>query len=47
LLDLPLGAPIGEVRRVISDRKGRVLYLGTCFYRGDSVVFDTTLEVPG
>jgi len=46
LLRLPLGAPIGEVRRVISDRKGRVVYLGTGYYRGDSVVFDTTLEVP-
>lgn len=46
LLDLPVGAPVGEVRRVITDRDGRILYLGTGQYRGDLVVFNTTLEVP-
>lgn len=45
-LDLPVGAPIGEVRRVITDRDGVVLYLGSGQYRGDLVVFNTTLEVP-
>lgn len=46
LLDLPVGAPVGEVRRVITDKAGRVLYLGIGQYRGDLVVFNTTLEVP-
>lgn len=46
LLDLPVGAPVGEVRRVITDKDGRVLYLGIGQYRGDLVVFNTTLEVP-
>jgi len=45
-LDLPVGAPIGEVRRVITDKDGVVLYLGSGQYRGDLVVFNTTLEVP-
>lgn len=45
-LDLPVGAPVGEVRRVITDRTGRILYFGTGQYRGDLVVFNTTLEVP-
>ncbi|QTL05678.1 GntR family transcriptional regulator [Aquabacter sp. L1I39] len=46
LLDLPVGAPVGEVRRVITDKAGHVLYLGIGQYRGDLVVFNTTLEVP-
>lgn len=45
-LDLPVGAPVGEVRRVITDQDGIVLYLGIGQYRGDLVVFNTTLEVP-
>lgn len=45
-LDLPVGAPVGEVRRVITDQDGVVLYLGIGQYRGDLVVFNTTLEVP-
>lgn len=45
-LDLPVGAPVGEVRRVITAKDGRVLYLGIGQYRGDLVVFNTTLEVP-
>lgn len=45
-LDLPINAPIGEVRRVITDWKDHVLYLGTGQYRGDAVVFNTTLEMP-
>lgn len=46
LLGLPVGAPVGEVRRIITDRAGRVLYVGVGQYRGDLVVFNTTLEVP-
>ena len=46
LLDLPLNAPIGEVRRVITNRDGEILYLGVGRYRGDAVVFNTTIEVP-
>jgi GntR family transcriptional regulator len=45
-LNLSVNAPIGEVRRVITDHDGRILYLGVGQYRGDLVVFNTTLEVP-
>jgi GntR family transcriptional regulator len=45
LLDVPLSAPIGEVRRVITNRDNEILYLGTGRYRGDLVVFNTTIEV--
>jgi GntR family transcriptional regulator len=46
LLGLPINGPIGEVRRVISDDHDRVLYLGIGQYRGDAVVFHTTIEAP-
>jgi len=46
LLDLPLNAPIGEVRRVITNHDKEILYLGIGRYRGDLVVFNTTIEVP-
>jgi len=45
-LNLSVNAPVGEVRRVITDHDGRILYLGVGQYRGDLVVFNTTLEVP-
>jgi GntR family transcriptional regulator len=45
-LGLSVNAPVGEVRRVITDHDGRILYLGVGQYRGDLVVFNTTLEVP-
>jgi GntR family transcriptional regulator len=45
-LDLPLNAPIGEVRRVITTRDDTILYYGLGLYRGDSVVFNTTIDVP-
>jgi GntR family transcriptional regulator len=46
LLDLHLNAPIGEVRRVITNHDNKILYLGVGRYRGDLVVFNTTIEVP-
>jgi GntR family transcriptional regulator len=46
LLDLPLHAPVGEVRRVITNQRDQVVYLGVAKYRGDMVVFNTTIEVP-
>jgi GntR family transcriptional regulator len=45
-LNLPVNAPIGEVRRVITNKGGGILYLGVCRYRGDLVVFNTTIELP-
>jgi GntR family transcriptional regulator len=46
VLDLPLHAPIGEVRRVITNKRDQIVYLGVAKYRGDMVVFNTTIEVP-
>lgn len=46
MLSIPPGAPTGEMTRVITDIGDEVLYLGTASYRGDLVVFNTSIEVP-
>jgi GntR family transcriptional regulator len=45
-LDLPLNAPVGEVRRTITTRDDTIVYYGLGLYRGDCVVFNTTIDVP-
>ena len=45
-LGINLNSPIGIVRRIVSDERNRILYLGKGFYRGDLVVFETTIDVP-
>jgi GntR family transcriptional regulator len=39
-------APVGLVRRVVTDDFGRIIYLGVGRYRGDLVVFETEIEIP-
>ena len=39
-------APVGLVRRVIVDADDRIIYLGIGQYRGDLVVFETTIDIP-
>ncbi|WP_167558800.1 GntR family transcriptional regulator [Bradyrhizobium canariense] len=46
LLGIPPGAPTGEVTRVITNLDDEVMYLGTASYRGDLVVFNTSIDVP-
>lgn len=46
MLGIPPGAPTGEVTRVITGIDDEVLYLGSASYRGDLVVFNTSIEVP-
>lgn len=43
-LDLPLNAPVAEVRRVCQAPDGTVLYLGEVTYRGDYVRIQMDLE---
>lgn len=42
-LGVPIGSPIGILRRVVQDIKGRVIYLGIVNYRGDAVKLDISL----
>lgn len=44
LLAIPLNAPVAEVRRVFTDAKGRVIYLGEVVYRGDFVRIEMDLK---
>ncbi len=44
LLDLPIGAPVAEVRRIFIDGKGTVLYLAEVTYRGDAVLVEMDLK---
>jgi GntR family transcriptional regulator len=42
-LGVPIGSPIGILRRVVCDAKGRAIYVGIVNYRGDAVKLDITL----
>lgn len=42
-LDLPLNAPVADVRRVFNDPEDRVVYLGEVTYRGDAIRLEMDL----
>lgn len=44
LLSIPVNAPVGQVRRVLQDRCGEVIYLGELTYRGDLVRLEINLK---
>lgn len=46
LLDISIGAPVGEVRRVLRDGNGVVIYVGEAIYRGDMVKLERELKQP-
>jgi GntR family transcriptional regulator len=46
LLEIPVGAPIGIVRRVIRDTDDTVIYVGEAVYRGDLVKLERELVKP-
>jgi GntR family transcriptional regulator len=43
LLDLPVGEPMAEVRRIMCDKDGMIIYLADVIYRGDYVQLDMDL----
>lgn len=43
LLDIPVNAPIGDVRRVLIDEDGCAIYVGETLYRGDFVKLEVNL----
>lgn len=45
LLGLPLSAPLGDIRRILTDPDGTVLYLNDVSYRGDMVKFEISLDL--
>jgi GntR family transcriptional regulator len=44
LLEIPLGSPVAEVRRVFNTANNRVIYLGEVTYRGDFIRIDMDLR---
>ncbi len=46
LLELEVGAPVAEVRRVVCDRKERVIYLAEVAYPSRHLRIETTLLAP-
>lgn len=46
LLGVPPGAPTCKVTRTIINVRDEVLYCGAADYRGDLVVFDTSIDLP-
>jgi GntR family transcriptional regulator len=43
-LDIPVNAPVAEVRRVCQDQHGTVVYLGEVTYRGDYIHLEMDLK---
>lgn len=43
-LDIPVNAPVAEVRRVCQDSRGTVIYLGEVTYRGDYIHLEMDLK---
>lgn len=43
LLDLPVGEPMAEVRRIMCERDGTIFYLADVIYRGDYIRLDMDL----
>jgi GntR family transcriptional regulator len=44
LLELPMNAPVAEVRRVFKDEAGTVIYLADVTYRGDAIRLEMDLK---
>ena len=44
LLELPMNAPVAEVRRVFKDPAGTVIYLADVTYRGDAIRLEMDLQ---
>lgn len=45
LLDLPVGSPVANVRRVVLDATGMAVYHGDVCYRGDYIKFEIDLQI--
>lgn len=44
LLGIPVNAPVGDVRRVITNDRGEIIYVGETKYRGDFVKVEMNLR---
>lgn len=44
-LDIPLESPVANLRRIVLNEAGKVIYLGDIIYRADHVRLDINLEI--
>jgi len=44
MLEIPVGSPVAEVRRIFTDRQGTVIYLANVIYRGDTIRIEMDLK---
>ncbi|MEE8443893.1 MAG: UTRA domain-containing protein, partial [Alphaproteobacteria bacterium] len=44
-LEIPVGAPVGMLRRVILDEHDRAVYIGDLIYRGDLIRMEMDLDI--
>ncbi len=44
MLEIPVGSPVAEVRRVFKDQEGTVIYLANVIYRGDAIRIEMDLK---
>lgn len=44
MLEIPVGSPVAEVRRIFKDRQGTVIYLANAIYRGDAIRIEMDLK---
>jgi len=45
LIQVPVGSPVAEVRRIVQSTDGTVLYFGLIIYRGDFIQFEMQLTL--
>ena len=45
LIEVPVGSPVAEVRRIVQSSDGTVLYFGLIIYRGDFIQFEMQLTL--
>ncbi len=44
MLEIPVGSPVAEVRRIFKDSQGTVIYLANVTYRGDAIRIEMDLK---
>ncbi len=44
MLEIPVGSPVAEVRRIFKDPQGTVIYLANVIYRGDAIRIEMDLK---
>jgi GntR family transcriptional regulator len=45
MLRIPIGEPIGEIKRSVADKNGRMIYCGHIIYPGDMVQIDINMGI--